>query len=288
MTDISLAGKVAIITGAARGMGRELALGFARAGAKGILLFDVRSAAPLKSLAAEIKAIAGKPIGLAFSGDVTKPADCKRAVATAQKRFGGLDIVVNNAALGPLAVSMDRSPFWKADEKGWKALIDVNINGPFYLARAAAPHLAKQGWGRIINISKNREAMHQERNSPYGPSKAALDAATLIWAQDLLDSGVTVNSLQPGGAVDTDFLEPDSRVEGRASGRLLPADIMVKAGVWLASARSDGITGCRFTGKNWDDSLPPDEAAARCREESIFRPPRRPSKLTKAWENSAS
>jgi NAD(P)-dependent dehydrogenase (short-subunit alcohol dehydrogenase family) len=282
MAEVSLAGKVAIITGAARGMGRELALGFARAGAKGLLLFDLDSERELKKLAGEI----GKDRAAPFSGDVTRSADCKRAVGDCLKRFGGLHVVVNNAALGPLAVSTDRSPFWQNDVKGWKRLIDVNINGPFYLSRAAAPHLKEQGWGRIINISKNREAMHQGGNSPYGPSKAALDAATLCWAQDLLDSGVTVNSLQPGGAVDTDFLEPDSRVEGRASGRLLPANVMVKAGVWLASERSDAFTGCRFTGKFWDDKLAPDEAAARCREESIFRPPRRPSRLGKTWEAS--
>ena len=273
MDDVKLSGKVIIVTGAARGMGREMAAGFSAAGAA-VTVFDIDWKG----------AAAADGRTMLLQGDVRSADDCRHCVEETIRRFGALHVLVNNAALGPLAVGTDRAPFWKADVVGWQRLMDVNVNGAFYMARAAAPHMIERGWGRIINISKNREAMHEQANSPYGPSKAALDAATLIWAQDLLGTGVTVNSLQPGGAVDTDFLEPDRRIEGRATGRLLPADIIVPAAVWLASEHSDGITGCRFTGKNWDPKLAPDEAAQRCREESIFRPPRRPSKLDKAWE----
>src|SRR5690606_7435010 len=113
----------------------------------------------------------------------------------------------------------------------------------------------------IINITKNREAMHQGKNTPYGATKAALEAATIAWAEDLLGTGVTANTLSPGGAVDTDFVAPARRLEGRAAGRLLMPEVIVSAAVWLASDRSDGVTGCRYIGKLWDDRLPPDEAA---------------------------
>jgi NAD(P)-dependent dehydrogenase (short-subunit alcohol dehydrogenase family) len=82
-------------------------------------------------------------------------------------------------------------------------IVDTNVNGPFLMAREVAPHMLKQGWGRIINISMNHETMRRAGFSPYGPSKAALESETIIWAQDLAGTGVTVNSLLPGGAADT-------------------------------------------------------------------------------------
>src|SRR5205814_910794 len=99
--------------------------------------------------------------------------------------------------------------------------------------------------------------LYQSRNSPYGVTKAALESATLIFAADLAGTGVTVNSLLPGGACDTDpNRPPDPKL------KLLPVDIMNPAIVWLASKRSDGKTGGRYIGRLWNDKLPPDQAAA--------------------------
>ena len=284
--DNVLTGKVVLITGAARGLGRSMALGFARAGAMGVACFDV-NAEGLAKVVAEIDAIAKAPRGLAVVGDVTRVADCRKAVADTLARFGGLHVLVNNAGKGTLEVADDAGPFWEADSDGWRSVIDTNVNGPFHMAKAATPHFLKQKWGRIINISKARESMHAINNSPYGPSKAALNAMSLIWAQDLLGTGVTVNCLSPGGAVDTDFMIPARRQELRDKGTLLSPEVIVPAAVWLASALSDGITGCRYIGKFWDSRLPPDRAAEGARDESIFRPPRRPSALVKTWEPSS-
>ena len=141
------------------------------------------------------------------------------------------------------------------------------------MARTAVPHMLKAGFGRIVNITTSLPTMQRRNNSPYGVTKAAIEAETLIWAQELAGTGVTVNSLIPGGAADTDFVHAASRKELTAMGRtLLPPSVMVPPILWLASRLSDGVTGARFVGKLWDDALPPDEAAQKAREASVLLP----------------
>ena len=113
--------------------------------------------------------------------------------------------------------------------------------------------------------------MQRRHYSPYGVTKTAIEAETMIWAQDLAGTGVTVNSLIPGGACET------GRIRDRAPSRpgtvLLPVNVMVPAVVWLASDLSDGHTGERYVGKLWDDRLAPAEAAEKAREPSVLRAP---------------
>jgi 3-oxoacyl-[acyl-carrier protein] reductase len=124
--------------------------------------------------------------------------------------------------------------------------------------------------------------MHAPAISPYGPTKAALDAATLEWAGELSETGVTINSLSPGGAINTKF------GTGKIPGKGLDPRVIVPMSIWLASTASDGVTGCRYVADRWDSSLAPDDAAEGCREPAIFPPPTRPSKLTKTWTPSGS
>src|SRR5918999_3454890 len=141
------------------------------------------------------------------------------------------------------------------------------------MARTAASHMLKGAFGRFVNITTSLATMQRRNNSPYGVTKAAIEAETLIWAQELAGSGVTVNSLIPGGAADTGFVHAASRKELAAMGRiLLPPSVMVPPILWLASRLSDGITGARFVGKLWDDALPPHEAAEKAREPSVLLP----------------
>jgi 3-oxoacyl-[acyl-carrier protein] reductase len=115
--------------------------------------------------------------------------------------------------------------------------------------------------------------MQRRNNSPYGVTKAAIEAETLIWAQELAGTGVTVNSLIPGGAADTEFVHAASRKELAAMGRtLLPPSVMVPPILWLASPLSDGVTGARFVGKLWDDALSPADAAKKALEPSVLLP----------------
>lgn len=284
-----LKGKVAIVTGGGRGLGRAMALGFARVGAKGVVVTAARSPDQIESVVSEIDEIAGPGTGLAMVADVTDQQACENVAEKTAQKFGAIHILINNAGKGQNFIGDDRIPFWEADPEGWAQIIDTNVNGPFLMARAVVGRMKDQGWGRIINITKSRDSMHRPKNSPYGPSKAALEAMTLAWAQDLLDSGVTVNSLAPGGAVDTAFVLPAVRAKAAETGKkYFAADVIVPAANWLASEQSDGTTGCRYVGSKWGEGLAPEEAAEAAREPAIFLPPKRDSILKKPWEISRS
>ncbi len=273
--DIRLDGKVAIVTGAARGLGQAMATGLARAGAN-VVFADVDGTA----LDAATSAVASQPNCGAVASlvcDITRQADCERAVAQAQQRFGALHVLVNNAGKGQ--IHLERSPktkslsFWESDPDIWQDVIATNISGTFLMARAAVTAMLAAGWGRIVNVTTSLATMQRRNNSPYGVTKAAIEAETLIWAQELAGTGVSVNSLIPGGAADTEFVHDASRKELAAMGRaLLPPSVMVPPMLWLASPLSDGVTGARFVGKLWDASLSPGEAAAKAREASVLLP----------------
>jgi len=137
-------------------------------------------------------------------------------------------------------------------------VIDTNVNGPFLMARAVVPSMLQAGSGRIINISMNHATMRRRGFSPYGPSKAALESETIIWAEDLAGTGVTVNALLPGGAALTGMIPPGVSEAVRA--HLLDPDIIVPPMLWLASNEADGVTGKRLVANRWRMNL--DETAA--------------------------
>ena len=150
--------------------------------------------------------------------------------------------------------------FWETSPEAWRLVIEANVNGPFLMARAAAPVMIRAGSGRIVNISMNHETMRRRGFSPYGPSKAALESETIIWSQDLAGTGVTVNALLPGGATLTGMI-PDGVPEALRA-QLLAPDIVVPALVWLASDLSDAVTGKRIVAARWREDLSIADAAA--------------------------
>ena len=254
----SLNGKVVIVTGAANGLGRAMALGLAEAGAH-VVATTSRNAAALEALAAEAHRLPSSGTVVPLLGDVTNEADCDKVAATAIARFGALHILVNNAGRGMKYVSeafmTTPTRFWETDPQTWQMIINTNVNGPFLMSRAVVPHLLAAGWGRIINISMNYETMRRRGFSPYGPSKAALESETIIWSQDLKDTPITVNALLPGGAVETGMIPASFPVDART--RLLRPEIMVPPLLWLASEQSDGFTGRRIVASEWS----PEKAA---------------------------
>jgi NAD(P)-dependent dehydrogenase (short-subunit alcohol dehydrogenase family) len=240
-----LEGRVAIVTGGGRGLGRSMVLGLARAGAT-VIATAARERQELERVA--------------------DAQSCAALVGETLRRFGKLDILVNNAGRGMKYVSenflTEPTRFWETDPEAWRLVIDTNVNGPFFMARAAAPAMIEAGWGRIINTSMNFSTMQRRGFSPYGPSKAALESETQIWAQDLAGTGVTVNAILPGGATLTGMI-PDSLPEAARRG-LLDPDIIVPPLLYLASSASDGFTGKRFDASKWRADLPVEEASRLC------------------------
>jgi NAD(P)-dependent dehydrogenase (short-subunit alcohol dehydrogenase family) len=267
MKTATLEGKVAIVTGGGRGIGHAMTLGLARAGAS-VVISAARQTDEVRTVADDINAELGARRVLALQADVTQEADCRRLVDEAIATFGGLHILVNNAGRGMKYVSptflTEPTRFWEVDSDTWRTIVDTNVNGPFLMAKAAVPHMLRQRWGRVINITMNHDTMRRAGFSPYGPSKAALESETVIWAQDLLGTGVTVNGLLPGGATDTGMI-PDSVPEA-VRRQLLRPEVMVEPLLWLASEAAAGITGTRLDAARWDSSLPAERAAAAALE----------------------
>jgi NAD(P)-dependent dehydrogenase (short-subunit alcohol dehydrogenase family) len=266
-----LSGKVAIVTGGGRGIGRALTLGLAAAGAN-VLITAAHNQKEIESVAQEAApAGAGRIVPLV--ADVAAEGDCRGAVDRALSIFGAVHLLVNNAARGMRFISesflQQPASFWHTDGAAWRMIVDANVNGPFFMAKAVAPHLLAQRWGRIINISINFETMKRAGFSPYGPSKAALESETAIWAKDLAGTGVTVNALLPGGATATGMVPDAISPELRKS--LLDPAVVVPPLLWLASERSDGFTGGRYDAAKWDTRLEPAQAVERSREPAGWR-----------------
>ncbi len=290
MAKDELDGKVALITGGARGLGREMAKAFAEAGAAGICITaapasdetDDEIDAELKDTLAVIEQIGVE--GIALKANVACEKDCTRVVAETCNAFGGLHILVNNAGMAGRYAHGGNGDLklHELDPKGLREMVETNVLGPYLMGWAAAGHLIDKKWGRIINISKRTDSMHRKALTPYGPSKAALEAMTISWAEALFETGVTVNTLSPGGLVNTKF------AWGNIRGRGLDPTVIKPMAVWLASPASNGITGCRYAADKWNSDLKTASAAEGCREPAIFPPPTsHETLLSKAWEASS-
>lgn len=262
-----LARRVAIVTGGGRGIGRAMALGLAKAGAR-VIVTAAREKQEIEAVSrqAEIEYDQGRIVPLV--ADVVSEDDCARTVEFALTRFGRLDILVNNAGRGMKYVSetfmTEPTRFWESPPAAYRLVIDTNVNGPFLMARAAVPTMIRAGWGRIVNISMNHETMRRRGFSPYGPSKAALESETIVWSQDLAGTGVTVNALLPGGATLTGmipFAFPES-----LRAKLLDPSIIVPPLLWLVSHDADAVTGRRLVASRWRTDLDGAEAAAEASE----------------------
>jgi NAD(P)-dependent dehydrogenase (short-subunit alcohol dehydrogenase family) len=260
-----LAGRVAVVTGAASGMGRVMARALAGAGAK-IAGVDI-DAAGLDRLGAE-PVFAGKFLKLIT--DVSRTAACRDAVQKVVATFGGLDILVNCAGISMSAAAAHqeaRIKFYEADPDGWQRILTINCIGAFLMTRFAVAPMIARGWGRIINVTTSFDTMLAAGLSAYGASKSALEASCVSWSKDLEGTGVTVNILVPGGPTDTPGFFPPGKPRPPV---LLDPQIMGVPVTWLASPQSDGISACRFIARDWDQSLPPAEAAARVRSPAAW------------------
>lgn len=185
---IDLSDKRAIVTGAAQGLGRAIAEGLAGTGAR-VLVTDV---ADCTETVRRIEAAGGKALGAQV--DVTNIEQCRKAAALARERFGGIDVLVNNAALyGALKLQ----PFDEIPEKEWAACFNVNVTGAWNMCRAVAPAMREAKQGSIVNISSSTARTGVALFAHYATSKAAVLGLTRCLARELGEVGVRVNSIAP-------------------------------------------------------------------------------------------
>jgi NAD(P)-dependent dehydrogenase (short-subunit alcohol dehydrogenase family) len=241
MTSVSnvLAHQVAIVTGAASGIGRAIAERFGAEGAHvGVVDINTEGAA---AVAAAITAAGGS--ALAISADVSDAAQVDRLFAQIIQHFGTVDVLVNNAGL----VKTERH-FLEADDEWWRRIIDVNLSSVFLCSQRAAAIMARKGAGVIINLSSGGATRAHRGNAAYDAAKGGIEALTRAMALDLGPYNVRVNTLVPG-SIDTSGMAPQTKAARGADiplGRVGEPEELAGPAVFLASPDARYITGQRL------------------------------------------
>jgi NAD(P)-dependent dehydrogenase (short-subunit alcohol dehydrogenase family) len=244
MTEFSLDGKVALITGASRGIGRAIALRFAEAGAR--VVVSSRKLEAVQVVADEIQAAGGK--ALAVQAHVGRPEEVGALVSRAIETYGRLDVAVNNAATNP-----HFGPLLTADEGQWDKILDTNAKGVFRVCQAVVPHMEAQGGGKIINMASVAGLRPSLGMGVYGISKAAIIMLTQVLAMELGQANIQVNAIAPG-IIKTRFSQVLWQTPSIADPVLArlplsrfgePEDVAGLA-LYLASPASDYVTGGVF------------------------------------------
>lgn len=240
MGKFSLLGKVVLITGGSRGIGKEIAIGMAKAGADVAIVS--RSNQLSEEVAQDVNLLGRR--GIAFAVDVTKTGEADRIVEETVKKLGKIDILVNNAGVYCYKEA------WEMTETEWDNLMDVNLKSIFFWSSAGAKAMSKHGGGKIINISSMNGVFGESKAAAYGASKAGVISLTKSLAREWARYNINVNSIGPGN-IQTDMTSQSlsdesvyktviSRIPLRRVGT---PDDLVGPAVFLASTASDFITG---------------------------------------------
>ncbi|RBQ19057.1 3-oxoacyl-ACP reductase [Spongiactinospora rosea] len=258
--DMRLKGRVAVVTGASKGIGLAVTHALLAEGAK--VVAASRTAGP------ELSALA-RPDLVHEGVDLMDPEAPARTVARAVQEFGGLDILVNNAGGRPPGVDLPRGSFFDASDDEWRAMFEFNLFSAVRAARAAIPHMLSRGGGSIVNVSSANARQPSQMNVDYGAAKAAMSNLTKALSEEFGPQGIRVNTVspgpvltpwwtEPGGAADRiagltgadraavlDKIVPESM--GLTTGRLAGPEEIADVVVLLASPRSASTTGAEFT-----------------------------------------
>ena len=224
--------KVTLITGASQGLGKALALAFAKDGAQ--VVVNARSEESIRPIAEEVK-VTGAEV-LAVAADVSKSADVERMVDETVERFGKIDVLINNAGLLGPRVRIEEYP-----EDEWRRVIDANLTGPFLVSKAAIPHLPEGG--SIINVVSGVSVEGRAEWGAYSVSKFGVEGLTQILAAELAEISIRVNAVDPGG-MRTEMRAAAYPEEDPAT-RITPEE-NTAVFLYLASEESEGVTGERF------------------------------------------
>jgi NAD(P)-dependent dehydrogenase (short-subunit alcohol dehydrogenase family) len=254
--------RVAIVTGAAGGIGRALVGGLLGAGIRVAAVDPTEEG--LAALAAEAGAAGKGAALLTITADLSRDDATADIVGRARGKFGKVDILVNNAGIGQATLRAEnwQRPirFWEVNPDDWRRFVAVHTTAPLLLAQAVVPGMMEAKWGRIVNVTTSLGTMIRSGSPTYGPSKAALEAFSAIMAKDLDGSGVTVNVLVPGGVTNTAMVPLESGFDRQ---QMIQPEVMAPPLVWLVSEAATGVTGRRFLAVHWDPALPPAEAAEK-------------------------
>jgi NAD(P)-dependent dehydrogenase (short-subunit alcohol dehydrogenase family) len=273
---MELQGRVAIVTGAATGIGKAIAADLVARGAKVVLAdpgttIDGSGADPKATQAAASELGAN---AVAFAESIAAPSTSAAAVALAVKRFGGLDILINNAAI------LRDAFVFKLEPRDWEAVIQTNLSGAAYMIAAATPVLRDNakagrggtpyGWGRIVNIVSTAGLYGNYGQAAYASAKAGLVALTRVTALDMARSGITANAIAPFAATRvTDSIKPanDGQAQYKARAMKVPAKHVATFASFLCTPAAQTISGQLF--------------GVRGREVFLFSQPRPVAKLAK-------
>lgn len=250
ISQFSLKGKIAVVTGGGRGIGQAIAFAFAKAGAK--VVITSRKAQDLEATAAEIKAFGGEAFPL--PAHLGKAEEIKKMINTVMEKFGRIDILVNNAGASPAMGSV-----LECDERLWDKLMDINLKGAYFISQAAANIMVKQSGGKIINIASVDGFNPEPGLSIYSISKAGMRMITRAFASELISYNVQVNTIAPG-PISTKMMDshwghlpPEEAQKVKEavekmlpSGRIGNPDEIAGAALYLASAASNYTTGAEI------------------------------------------
>ena len=197
LAELRLDGRVALITGGARGLGKAIAQLIGRRGAA-VLLVDL-DAPTLERTVDDL--VASGIDALAMQGDVSKAETAHRSVAACIERWGHIDILINNAGIGGRQV-----PIWEIEDQDWKRVLEVNLDSAFYFCKAAVPHMIERSYGRIVSMASMAGKEGNARNGQYSVSKAGIIGLTKSLGKELATKGVLVNAVAPA-VIETDILK---------------------------------------------------------------------------------
>jgi len=250
LSKFSLKGKIAIVTGGSRGIGKAIALGLAKAGAK--VVITSRKMNDLEANAAEIKAFGGEAFPV--QAHLGRVEEINRLVSTVIDRFGRIDILVNNAGTNPALGTVLES-----DERLWETIMNLNLKGVYFTSQAVARVMKKQGGGKIINIASVDGITPEPGVSIYNISKAGVRMITQSFALELAPFNIQVNTIAPG-PITTKLLDShwfhlppeEAKKEKEAMAKITPMgrigepDEIVGAAVYLASDASSYTNGAEI------------------------------------------
>jgi 3-oxoacyl-[acyl-carrier protein] reductase len=255
--DLGLDGKACAITGASRGIGRQVAIRLCAEGASVLLV--ARSAETLEEVAAECARNGGRAKSLPL--DVALPDAGERIVAAARQGFGQLDVLVNNAG------TSKRRPLDQVPEEDWQGAWELNVMAPMRAMRAATPSMAERGWGRVVNVCSSAGKRPSGMTPEYSVTKAAELSLSRVFADAYAKEGVLVNAVCPGPTKSELWMEPGGLLDqsaviggglsrdealaaagaGRPIGRLAEVEEVADVIVFLCSERASYVAGAAWS-----------------------------------------